>query len=68
MIFLALDVAYSVFLLVTSPRNAPSYCLPYYVQEKLTLKSALLLLILLSARKQYTGDYWSLYSQNLEIE
>ena len=59
---------YYVFWFMTSLRKAPYYCLPYEVQANLTLKSALLLLIILSTRKQYTKDYWLFYSQYREGE
>ena len=38
------------------------------MKANLTSKSALLLLTLLSARKQYTEDYWLFYSKNWEGE
>ena len=34
----------------------------------ITYKSAILFLTLLSARKQFTEDYWLFYSENLEGE
>ena len=43
--------------------KAPCYCLPYYVQAKLTSKNVLLLVIVLSALKRYTEDYWLFRSQ-----
>ena len=59
----ALNVAYYIFWLVNPLRKAHCYCLPYELKATLALKSALLLVIVLSARKQYTDNYWLFYSQ-----
>ena len=67
-IVLDLDVEYSVFWLVTSLLKEPCYFLPYYLQSNLTLKSALLLVTVLSACKWYTFGYWIFYSQNSKSE